>query len=226
MNILMIEDDVEMAEVLTGFLKTYNIYVTNYTSPIMGLNALKSNIYDLIILDLSLPDIDGIEVCNLIRQKSCLPIIISSARVNIADKVACFTYGVDDFLPKPYDSQELILRIKSVLRRFNLSVQKENEMEKKSVFIVDENRMQIKKDDASINLTNAEYYILEYMINKAGFVITREEMLSNVTSIKYESTYKSIDVLIGRVRNKIEHDTKKPKFILSVRGVGYKFINE
>ena len=86
--------------------------------------------------------------------------------------------------------------------------------------------MEIYKDDKLLDLTNAEYYILQYLIQKSGFVVSRQELLTNVESIKYESSYKSIDVLIGRVRSKIELDTKKPKYILSIRGVGYKLVNQ
>lgn len=225
-KILMIEDDLELAEILENYLKKYNIFITNYDNPEVALNKLKVNSFDIIILDLSLPLIDGIEVCNLIRKRYNIPIIISSARSNIEDKVACFSYGADDFLPKPYDTQELILRIKSILRRTKkgfISDEKENN---KEVFLINEERMEVKKNDVVLDLTNAEYSILVYLIKKSGFVISREELLCNVESIKYESTYKSIDVLIGRVRNKIESDNKKPRFILSIRGVGYKFINE
>jgi two-component system OmpR family response regulator len=86
--------------------------------------------------------------------------------------------------------------------------------------------MEISKEEEKLTLTNAEYHILAYLIKKAGFVVSREELLSNVDSIKYESSYKSIDVLIGRVRNKIEKNSRKPKYILSIRGVGYKLVNE
>ena len=86
--------------------------------------------------------------------------------------------------------------------------------------------MEIYKNDGLLDLTNAEYYILQYLIQRNGFVVSRQELLSNVESIKYESSYKSIDVLIGRVRSKIEIDTKKPKYILSIRGVGYKLVNQ
>ena len=86
--------------------------------------------------------------------------------------------------------------------------------------------MEIYKYDELLDLTNAEYYILQYLIQKNGFVVSRQELLTNVESIKYESSYKSIDVLIGRVRSKIEVDTKKPKYILSIRGVGYKLVNQ
>jgi len=225
-NILMIEDDLELAEILTDYLDQYNIKITNFDTPELGISALNVNHYDLVILDLSLPNIDGIEVCNMIRQRHQIPIIISTARSNLADKVACFTYGADDFMPKPYDTQELILRIKSILRRCNFEIQKKDEPIKKVVFALNDEKMQITQNGKMIELTNAEYYILAYLIKKAGFVISREELLTNVESIKYESSYKSIDVLIGRVRQKVEENSRKPKYIISIRGIGYKLINE
>ena len=225
-NVLMIEDDAELAYILIDYLYQYNIKVTNYESPELGISALRLKKYDLIILDLSLPEIDGIEVCRMIREHYTTPIIISSARSNIGDKVACFSYGADDFMPKPYDTQELILRIKSILKRCNFDISSKKELEKQSIFSHNDEKMEILKEGKFIDLTNAEYYILAYLIKKSGFVISREELLSNVDSIKYESTYKSIDVLIGRVRSKIEENSRKPRYIQSIRGVGYKLVNE
>ena len=99
-NILMIEDDAELASILTNYLKQYNIKITNYETPELGISALNIKKYDLIILDLSLPNIDGIEVCKMIRQKHQIPIIISSARSYLGDKIACFSYGADDSILK------------------------------------------------------------------------------------------------------------------------------
>lgn len=225
-NILMIEDDAELAYILMEYLDQYNIKVTNFESPELGISALRLKKYDLIILDLSLPEIDGIEVCKMIREHYSIPIIISSARSNIGDKVACFSHGADDFMPKPYDTQELILRIKSILKRCNFDISNKKELEKKYTFTHNKEKMEILKDGEFLDLTNAEYHILAYLIKKSGFVISREELLSNVDSIKYESTYKSIDVLIGRVRSKIEENSRKPRYIQSIRGVGYKLVNE
>ena len=225
-NILMIEDDTELAEILIDYLDQYNIKVTNYDTPELGISALRLKKYDLIILDLSLPNIDGIEVCRIIRENHTTPIIISSARSNIGDKVACFSYGADDFMPKPYDTQELILRIKSILKRCNFQIINKKQLSKESIFTHNEDKMEIRKESNLLDLTNAEYHILAYLIKKAGFVISREEILTNVESIKYESTYKSIDVLIGRVRSKIELNSRKPRYIQSIRGVGYKLVNE
>lgn len=223
----MIEDDTELANILIKYLQQYNIKVTNFDTPELGISALNIKKYDLIILDLSLPNIDGIEVCRMIREKHHTPIIISSARSYLGDKIACFSYGADDFMPKPYDTQELILRIKSILKRCNHQIiPKDSQLDKKQIFTYDESKMEIYQNGVRVDLTNAEYYILQYLILKGGFVVSRQELLLNVESIKYESSYKSIDVLIGRVRNKIEENTKKPRYIISIRGVGYKLVNE
>ena len=226
-NILMIEDDLEFANILIQYLKQYNIKVTNYETPELGISALALKKYNLIILDLTLPNIDGIEVCRLIRLRYETPIIISTQRSFLGDKIACFSYGADDFLSKPYDMQELILRIKAILKRSTQTINNEDApLSNKQIFTFDESKMEIYKNNVLIELTNAEYFILQYMIQKSGFVISREELLSNVDSIKYESSYKSIDVLVGRVRSKIEENSRKPKYIISIRGVGYKLVNQ
>jgi len=222
-KIIMIEDDVEMAELISEFLSLHNIHVTNYDTPEIGLSALNVEHYDLLILDLSLPNMDGLEVCRLVREKMDIPIIISSARSDIEDKTACFYMGADDYLPKPYESKELLLRIHSVLRRYNKVPKVE---EKTLTFTVDEDRHEIRKDKELIYFTNAEFEIIAYFIKRKGFVISREEILSNVDAISYESSQKSIDVMIGRIRTKIEENPKQPKYIISVRGMGYKLINE
>jgi len=223
-NILMIEDDGEIAEFLGDFLKKYNINVKNYESPELGLSALNIEKYDMVILDLSLPELDGTEVCKLIRKKSQIPIIISSARSDIEDKSLCFALGADDYIPKPYDPQELVLRINSILKRVNSKLEKKEDVKK--VFSYDDDKMEISKYDELIPFTNAEYFIMRYFIKKSGFSVSREELLTNVDSIKYESSLKSIDVLIGRIRTKIEENSKKPQYIISLRGIGYKLINQ
>ena len=223
-KILMIEDDWEMAELLEEFLARHNIAVENYDSPLLALSALDVNAYDLVILDLSLPEMDGVEVCRQIRTKSDIPIIISSARADMSDKSACFYMGADDYLPKPYDSQELLLRIHSILRRTQKTPQEAQEAPK--LFSVDIDRHEIRKDGEFINLTNAEFEIMAYFIKRSSMVVSREEILGNVKAINYESSLKSIDVMIGRIRAKIEDTPKAPKHLISIRGLGYKLVNE
>lgn len=222
-QVAMIEDDTEMAELIGEFLAKHNIKVTNYETPMLGLSALKFKSFDLLILDLSLPDMDGLEVCRLVRQNSEIPIIISSARSDMNDKNACFYMGADDYMPKPYESQELLLRIHSILRRYNKEPQKEI---KKVIFEYSLERQEVRKNGELLYLTNAEFEIMAYFIKRSGFALSREEIITNVDSINYESSVKSIDVMIGRLRLKIEEDPKKPRYIISLRGIGYKLINE
>lgn len=223
-HIAMIEDDLSMAELLTEYLSKHNIEVTNYDTPLLGLSALKLTHYDLLILDLSLPDMDGLEVCRKVREFSDIPIIISSARSDMDDKSACFYMGADDYMPKPYEPKELLLRIHSILRRFHHKTPQEEVP--KTRFTSNEEKQEVRKDGQIIHLTNAEFEIMHYFIKRSGFAITREELLTNVASIKYESSIKSIDVMIGRIRQKIEENPKKPHYIISLRGIGYKLINE
>ena len=222
----MIEDDLEIAELLTEYLARFDINLTNFDCPELGISALSITPYDLVILDLSLPGIDGTDVCRLIRSKHSLPIIISSARSDIKDKAICFNNGADDYLPKPYDSHELVLRINSLLRREHQMFQSNKIEEPRVVFTANSEKVEITQFGKIIDFTNAEFHIMEYLISKAGYAVSREELLTNVESIKYESSYKSIDVLISRIRNKIEVNVKKPKYIMSLRGIGYKLINQ
>ena len=117
----MIEDDLELAEILSEFLEQFEMSVKTCAEPFLGLSELEINKYDLVILDLSLPGLDGLEVCKEIRKKHDVPIIISSARHDLNDKVNAFELGADDYLPKPYEPKELVVRIKSHLRRTNAS---------------------------------------------------------------------------------------------------------
>ena len=153
----MIEDDLEFANTLIKYLKQYNIEVTNYETPELGISALALKKFNLIILDLTLPNIDGIEVCRLIRLRYETPIIISTQRAFLGDKIACFSYGADDFMAKPYDLQELILRIKAILKRCDHQIPDKNDtLNKKQIFRYDESKMEIYKNNDLVELTNAE----------------------------------------------------------------------
>lgn len=217
----MIEDDDELAQLLQSRLRKDNIDVTVALTPLEGLSLFQNRPFDLMVLDLSLPQMDGMEICRLIRQESAIPIIISSARSDIRDKMMGFSRGADDFLPKPYDPQELIFRIDAIMRRIHPALPK-----KSSPFEVDEQRHEIARYGTVLKLTPAEYDIVSYMIKKERYAISREELLMNIGSIKYESSLKSIDVIMGRIRQKIGDDPKNPRYIISVRGVGYKFVNQ
>ena len=217
-KILMIEDDLELAEVLTEFLEDLKMEIITEDDPFNALSRLKLESFDLVILDLTLPGMDGLEVCAEIRAKQNVPIIISSARSDINDKITALELGADDYLPKPYDPRELEARIHSVLRRYeNIDIKAE---ELKTDFELNEDSMEIQYKHKLLDLTNAEYGILAFMIKKQGFVISREDLIHNVAAINEESSNKSIDVMVGRIRNKIG----EKGLIESIRGIGYKLL--
>lgn len=217
-KILMIEDDYELAEVLGEFLVDLGMSVETEEDPFKALSRLKLEHFDLVILDLTLPGMDGLEVCAEIRAKQNVPIIISSARSDINDKVKALELGADDYLPKPYDPRELEARIHSVLRRYeNIEA---TPLTGQSDFALDEEAMEIHYKGRLLDLTNAEYGILAFMIKKQGFVISREDLIHNVAAINEESSNKSIDVMVGRIRNKIG----EKGLIESIRGIGYKLL--
>ncbi|WP_345970718.1 response regulator transcription factor [Sulfurimonas sp. HSL1-6] len=217
-KILLIEDDTEITALLERYLGQYGMDVVAYTHPESALSSLGIESYDAVLLDLTLPQIDGLEVCRRLRERSDIPIIISSARHDLSDKVIALEYGADDYLPKPYEPRELVARIQSHLRRYAGTVTRQS-----SRFSVDAARMRIDKEGEPLSLTVAEYELLALLIKHKGEVVSRDFIANNVDAIGWESTERSIDVLIGRIRRKIETDPKHPAFIHSVRGVGYKF---
>lgn len=217
-KILLIEDDIEITTLLKAYLAEYSFEVISFDNPLPALQSFDVESYALILLDLTLPEIDGLEVCRRIRTITDIPIIISSARHDLTDKIIALEYGADDYLPKPYEPRELVARIQSQIRRYQGVVSK-----KVSRFAVDDKAMQISKDGVNLDLTLAEYELLSLMIKHSDKVMSRTFIANNVNAIAWESSDRSIDVLMGRIRQKIEDNYKKPLFIRTIRGVGYKF---
>ena len=221
-KILMIEDDFELAEILSEYLEQFDIEVKICDDPYLGLSTLNTSKFDLVILDLTLPGIDGLEVCKEIRIKHTIPIIISSARHDISDKINAFEFGADDYLPKPYDPKEMHARITSLIRRYKKSNETQEEVTD-TLFKVDDKRHEISYNGAPLTLTPAEYEILEYLIKQHSFSVSREQLVYHCKSLKDKDS-KSLDVIIGRLRTKIGDNSKSPKHIFSVRGIGYKLV--
>jgi two-component system OmpR family response regulator len=222
-KIAMVEDDIELADVLTQYLKQFNIEVTNYEEPFLALSSLKLYKYDLLILDLTLPGMDGLDVCKEVVKNFDIPIIISSARSDITDKVTALQLGADDYLPKPYNPRELEIRIKTILRRWNNNKIEEKE-EVIKCFSLDENKKEITKNGNYVKLTAAEYEVLSLFLKRENFVISREEIFDNSDLLNqdYEGSG-SLAVIINRIRQKIEDNPKEPRYLQTIRGMGYKF---
>ena len=226
-HIAMIEDDTELAGVLIDYLKDFNIEVDNYEDPYIGLGALSLKDYDLLILDLTLPGMDGLDVCKEVVENAKIPIIISSARSSIVDKVTALKIGADDYLPKPYDPRELEVRIKAILRRYEKHTKQFKEDDEEHIFELDSEKKEIKKNGEIIKLTAAEYMILAFFIKKRGYIIPREELLTQGSFENEEYNFdSSLAVIINRIRKKIEDDPKNPKYLQTIRGMGYKFSDQ
>ena len=214
-NILMIEDDPEFAELLSEYLSQFDIKITNFEDPYLGLSAGVKK-YDLMILDLTLPGMDGLEVCEEVVRKYDMPVIISSARSDINDKVKSFELGAYDYLPKPYDPKEMYARIMSILNRLSKGEGKSSLP--KSDFETKGDTIYFK--GAALSLTPAEFEVLSLLVKNQGITQSREQIINTSGTMSIDSQGKSLDVIISKIRTKL-NDNKR---IQAVRGVGYKLV--
>lgn len=214
----MIEDDYEIAQILTEYLNKFDITVMAAEEPYMGLSLLTQHDFDLLILDLTLPGIDGLEIIPKIRTQSSIPIIVSSARDDITDKVIAMERGADDYMPKPYDPRELVTRIKTILRRTNTN--KENP-DQNTLFQLNTKARHIIFKEILLELTAAEFDILSILIQHKNSAVSREQLLYESEHIDDNSSIKNIDVIISRIRQKLSLIDNKTSYIKPVRGIGY-----
>jgi two-component system OmpR family response regulator len=218
----MIEDDLELAQIITNYLASFDIEVTNTDSPYTGLSMIETNKeYKLLILDLTLPEIDGLELIPKIRVVSEIPIIISSARDDILDKVMGLERGADDYLPKPYNPRELQARIKAILKRLT-PINMEEKPQRTFELNLEDMRIHFKTQ--LLDLTMAEFDILKLLIQRNGGVVSREDFIYDSEYIEDESSLKNIDVMISRIRHKLSIVDDSQTFIKSVRGIGYQLL--
>lgn len=220
-RILMVEDDAQITELLEAYLTKYGIEVFSVSLPTVALEKLKIEQFDLVLLDLGLPEMDGLELCKRIKTDyPDLPVIISTARADVSDKVVAFDVGADDYVSKPYEPRELVARIQATIKRYDrFSFHSEDE-----VFKIDKVKMQISQEGRVLDLTLAEYEIFSLLLEKKHQVVSREFIVNTVNAVKWQSSDRSIDVIISRIRQKIGDDTKNPRYIKSIRGIGYKYI--
>jgi len=215
----MIEDDYELSQILTQYLNKFDIEVIDAEEPYIGLSLLTQHEFDLIILDLTLPGIDGLEIIPKIRKNSQIPIIVSSARDDITDKVIALERGADDYMPKPYDPRELVTRIKTILRRVQNS--KERKDEEKAIFELNQEARNIIFHNKLLELTAAEFDILSILIKNKNSAVSREQLLYESEHIDDNSSIKNIDVMISRIRHKLSTIDSEHSYIKPVRGIGY-----
>lgn len=225
-RILVVEDEVKIADVVKAYLNKENYDVTIAYDGKNAIEKFDNNNFNLILLDLMLPDISGEEVCKYIRKTSQVPIIMVTAKIEDEDKIEGFNLGCDDYICKPFNMKELVLRVKAVLKRTEI-IQKDNNANK---FINFSNELKInidtrevKVDGKSVDLTNTEYKVLTTLAKSPKKIFTREELLEYALDEHYDKIDRVIDAHIKNLRHKLEQDTKKPKIIQTVYGVGYRF---
>ncbi|MFO7890754.1 MAG: response regulator transcription factor [bacterium] len=224
--ILIIDDDEKLNLRLSKYLiKQFGFTVDTASHPAEGMQKLTENQFDLLILDVMMPDTDGFEVLRKVRQQQEIPIIMLTARGDVTDRIVGLELGADDYVPKPFEPRELVARIQTVLRRY--SGEKKTKSTSKQVFgdlEVNFDTRSIKIKQKPVSLTHLEFEILSLFIKNKGIVLDRDYLLDQLRGLDWDAYNRSIDVLISRLRQKLQENPKHPKYIKTVWGTGYIFI--
>ena len=228
-KVLIIDDDKKLVGMIKNYLEKDGYEIIVAFDGAEGIEKTESHRPDLVILDLMLPKLDGLEVCKLIRKESSMPILMLSAKGEEADIVVGLELGADDYLSKPFSLRELSARVKAILRR--VSKLKEDEKSKKKILKYKSLQIDFQKHEVTVNgekteLTATEFALLEMLATNPGRVFTRDQLLDGVRGRELTPFDRSIDIHISHLRQKIEPDPKEPTYIKTVWGVGYKFEDE
>jgi len=223
-KILVIDDDSKLNNLLSGYLAKFGFETHTVTHPQEGLDYLVQNKPDLIILDVMLPDMDGFEVCRQIRKEYTIPVIMLTARGEVTDRVVGLEIGADDYIPKPFEPRELVARIQTVLRRGQL--QSDSSVKILGPLQIDLNKQSVRVDGQPLDLTTAEFELLKLLITESGKIFSRDDLMDQIRGIEWEAFNRSVDVLVSRLRQKLNDDPKNPRFIKTIWGSGYRFIGE
>ena len=217
-KLLLIDDDEGLAKPLQEYLSRFDFELEFEINPLHAIERIENETFDLIILDIMLPHIDGFETCRRIRKKSDIPIIMLTARGEVMDRVVGLEMGADDYLPKPFEPRELVARIQNVLKRSQhtqtLQVYEIDDL------LIDLNRKLVEKNGKSIEITGQEFELLNLLIQQQDKVFSRDEIMQALKGIDADIYSRAIDVLVSRLRLKLQ----RSELIRTVRGAGYQFV--
>ncbi|MCL4153043.1 UNVERIFIED_CONTAM: hypothetical protein GTU68_027809 [Idotea baltica] len=223
---LLVEDDYDLAKAIASELKSINFEVTHVADGRTGLETALKGGFSVIVLDLMLPELEGVEVCRQIRESDKLtPILILTARNDESDKVLLLELGADDFISKPFSLPEFRARVKALVRRSSLSAEPDEMLPAFEVgdLTIDPSRQKVSRDGQTLDLTVSEFQYLMALVRNPGRVYSREQLAMKVHGYEGGDYDQSVSSAINRLRAKLEKDPAKPEYILTVRGVGYSF---
>ena len=220
-RILLIEDDPRLAAMLAEYLGEAGYRVTTSATGAAGLERVAREPYEALVLDLTLPDMDGLDVCRRLRAKHDIPVLMLTARGDAADRVVGLELGADDYLPKPFEPRELLARLRAILRRRNAVPA--SDVVRFGRLEIDRDARMVRLEGRQRPLTSYQFALLAALAENAGRVLSRDALMDLMKGEPLEAFDRSIDVHISRIRAAIEDDPRKPRRIITVRGAGYVF---
>lgn len=226
-KILMIDDDTSLTQNLSVFFQQHQIELVYANDPLIGLEQLVTESPKLLLLDVMMPKVDGFTLCKQIREKHNLPIIMLTARGRLEDKIQGFEIGVDDYLPKPFEPLELLVRVNALLRRISDNNSQQLEASKLIRFVgltISPKQQLVKVDDDEVQLSGMEYHLLYTLATNPGKVFNREQIIGALKGVEVDLYSRSVDILLSRLRQKLNDAPSSPRFIKTIRGIGYTFI--
>jgi DNA-binding response OmpR family regulator len=224
-TVLIVDDEVQIVDLARDYLEHAGFAVITAADGRAGLSLARTRSPDLLILDLGMPELDGLDVIRAVRRDSNLPIVVLTARDDELDKLLGLELGADDYVTKPFSPRELVARVKAVLRRMEPS-DVSSELIRAGEVSLDLPRMRVEVEGRLVELTPTEFELLATLARRPGRIFTRSQLLDAVRGVTIESYERAIDSHIKNLRRKIEPDPRSPRFILTVYGVGYRFADE
>ena len=221
-TVLVVEDEHQIAQIARDYLQHAGFAVVTTGDGADAITLVRERRPDLVVLDLRLPRLDGLEVARRLRRESNVPIIMLTARVEESDRLTGLELGADDYITKPFSPRELVARVRAVLRRYEAGVGGEDVL-RRADLTIDAVRMTVSRAGAPIELTTTEFQLLVALARQPGRVFTRAQLLAAVRGNEVESYDRAIDAHIKNLRRKLEPDSRSPRYLLTVYGIGYKF---
>ena len=218
-NILLIDDDQRLGDLLSEYFQQFDMQVDHAIRPSEGFTKLKSNDYELVILDVMLPEMDGFEVCKTIRKSNDIPILMLTARGEVTDRIVGIEIGADDYLPKPFEPRELVVRIQNILKRTKKTSINNAQTLKFENLTIDKELRQVSVNSNAVTLSSMEYNLLVLLAAKPNKIFSRDEILNYLKGIDADIYSRAVDIQISRLRQKL----KPCEYIKTIRGSGYTF---